>query len=242
MFHERIEQAAHNNAIWCDTVCRAHGRSGAFHEALWLTWQAPPPFYPSAVTLQGTKGITAQLGYIQRLIDTGAADSVKDSFYTLDLLSKGFDVLFEAEWIYRSASLPKPDVEIAGVHRKKISRASELAAWEAAWNREPAAEHEPLFLPSLLSDDNVAILAAYYNQTLVAGAIANCTGEVVGISNIFLPAAEPEQYLAVCLAMVVDVFPNLPLVGYESGEDLVRSVSMGFESIGPLRIWTRSTP
>jgi hypothetical protein len=29
--------AAHNNALWCDAICRAHDRPGEFHEALWLT-------------------------------------------------------------------------------------------------------------------------------------------------------------------------------------------------------------
>jgi hypothetical protein len=29
--------AAHNNAMWCDAVCRAHDHPGEFHGALWLT-------------------------------------------------------------------------------------------------------------------------------------------------------------------------------------------------------------
>jgi hypothetical protein len=36
--------AAHNNAMWCDAVCRAHDRPGEFHEALWLTRLGTPRF------------------------------------------------------------------------------------------------------------------------------------------------------------------------------------------------------
>jgi hypothetical protein len=46
----RAEQAARNNAIWCDTICRAHGVQGEFHGQLWLNRQPVPRFYPNAVT------------------------------------------------------------------------------------------------------------------------------------------------------------------------------------------------
>ena len=34
--------AAHNNALWCDAVCRAHDRPGEFHDTLWLTRLGAP--------------------------------------------------------------------------------------------------------------------------------------------------------------------------------------------------------
>jgi hypothetical protein len=237
MPHDRVEQAARNNAIWCDTVCRAHGKRGEFRKALWLNRWVTPPFYPNAVTLLGNAGIIAQLESIQGLVDDGVTGGIKDSFHTLDLTRLGFSVLFEAEWLYRSTSLPKPDVEIAGVRWEKINSATELAAWETAWDRDPASERGRVFLPPLLLDESVAILAAHRQQTIVAGAIANCTNEVVGISNVFVPATDPERYRGVCLAKAMEAFPGLPLVAYESGEDLTQTVALGFEAIGALRIW-----
>jgi hypothetical protein len=35
-------------------------------------------------------------------------------------------------------------------------------------------------------------------------------------------------------------FPGLPLVGYESGSDLVSALESGFEAGDPLRVWARS--
>jgi len=34
------------------------------------------------------------------------------------------------------------------------------------------------------------------------------------------------------------VFPGLPLVGYERGSELDAMVALGFERLGPLRVWT----
>jgi hypothetical protein len=39
------------------------------------------------------------------------------------------------------------------------------------------------------------------------------------------------------IAAAVEMFPGLPLVGYEHGRDLAAAKLAGFETIGPLRIW-----
>ena len=97
-----------------------------------------------------------------------------------------------------------------------------------------------IFLPALLEDANVAFFAAFDQQRIVAGAIANRTRDVVGISNIFLPENDAIHFRAACLGSIMDAFPGLPLVGYESDNDLAEMQSLGFESVGPLRIWLRS--
>jgi hypothetical protein len=120
---------------------------------------------------------------------------------------------------------------------------SELAAWERAWGGEPANQIDPnqagLFLPALLTDENIAIIAAYQDQRIIAGAIANCSGAVVGVSNTFVPEGEGERFRAGCLAQVSHAFPGLPLVGYEAGRDLAEMQALGFEVLGPLRIWVK---
>lgn len=240
--HLKLQQAIHNNALWCDTVCRAHGRPGEFLEALWLHRHEPLPFYPNGVTLTAEE-TSVQLDYIRELINLGlpGAWGLKDSFYTLDLVPLGFRLLFEAQWLWRDG--PKPEADLPGVRWLQIQEASELAAWEKAWRGEPANEvtssQPPMFPPALLADENIAFIAGYRNQQLVAGVIANRTGEVVGLSNLFLPAQDQARLRAGCVATIMEIYPGLPLVGYEAGDDLVAFQALGFESLGPLRVWLR---
>src|SRR5206468_3475498 len=97
-----------------------------------------------------------------------------------------------------------------------------------------------IFLPALLADADVVIIAAYRDQRMVAGVIANRTGDLVGVSNLFVPPEEGEPFRAGCVARVRDAFPGLPLVGYEAGRDLAALRALGFDVLGPLRVWARS--
>jgi hypothetical protein len=245
MRHERTKQAAWNNALWCDTVCRTHGKPGEFLEGIWINRRETPRFYPNAVTLSEAVGTAAQLERVRELVDTRVPGDwgVKDSFSALDLAPLGFEVLFEATWIYRPASLPRPGDDITEVRWARVGGASELARWEAAWRGAPANEgatkQAPIFLPSLLMDSSSVVLAACRKHRIVAGAIANRTGDVVGLSNLFVPERHPEPFRAGCVAAVIDAFPGLPIVGYERGRELAAALSLGFELLGPLRIWVR---
>src|ERR1044071_9434397 len=62
----RAERAARNNAIWCDTVCRAHGLPGELGESIWLNRHATPHFYPNAVTT--APDAPAQLAHVRELL------------------------------------------------------------------------------------------------------------------------------------------------------------------------------
>ncbi|MDQ3705173.1 MAG: hypothetical protein M3437_08125 [Chloroflexota bacterium] len=235
-------QAAHNNAVWCDTVCRAHGKPGEFRQGMWLNRQTTPPFYPNAVTLGGPGESATQLEHVRELLQAQipGAWAVKDSFCALDLAALGFELLFEAAWLYREASPPDPGPVSAGQRSARISTATDLILWERAWSGESdesEGEQGRIFPPVLLADENVVFIAIYEDQSIVAGAIGNRTGEVVGISNIFLPAHDIEQFRAWCVAGVMATFPGLPLVGYEAGQDLVAMQALGFEEVGPLRVW-----
>src|SRR5207244_420931 len=96
----RAAQAAHNNAVWCDTVCRAHRNPGEFSPHLWLNRHPVPRFYPNAVTLTGNEGAADQRAAIETLVAENGLTGfgVKDSFYSLDLAPLNFHVLFEATW------------------------------------------------------------------------------------------------------------------------------------------------
>ena len=97
MMDSRVEKAARNNAVWCDTVCHVHAAPGEFRDALWFNGHQVPRFYPNVVTLTQA-GAAAQLESIHALVAAGLPGNwgVKDSFGSLDLTAPGFQPLFEA--------------------------------------------------------------------------------------------------------------------------------------------------
>jgi hypothetical protein len=98
--------------------------------------------------------------------------------------------------------------------------------WERAWG-EPLG----LFVPALLAE--VQFLAARSGGRIVAGAILNRSGDVVGISNVF------GGDWAGAVATATRLYPGLALVGYAAGNDLAAARRQGFDVIGPLRVWMR---
>jgi hypothetical protein len=239
----KIDWAVYNNACWCDTVCTAHGIPGEFHEHAWLNRRQPPRFYPNVVTLSGIQGRAEQQACIQELVaqKTPGSLSIKDSFCMLDLAPLGFSLLFEAVWLWHDPTWSRPEGSIAGIKWAVITDPTELARWELAWSDlpvdNPTVTPARIFLPSLLADTDLAFIAAYQEEDIIAGAIANRTQGVAGLSNVFVRHGDPTQFWAGCLAKVMEQFPGLPVVDYESGNDLLIARSLGFEDLGPLRIW-----
>ncbi len=160
--------AAYNNAIWCDTACRAHDRPGEFHEARSDVKHNLPEYRPTIVT--GKAG---------------------------------------------------------------------LIAWEQSWAGEEvnaAAISEPrLFRPRLLADTNVVFVSIQGEGGIAGGGILNRGAEVVGLSNLF--GSKMDLVYRSLAAMAGEIFPSLPLVGYENGQDLAAAKLAGFETVGPLRVW-----
>ena len=238
MLDDRCVRAARNNAEWCDAVCRAHGKAGEFHGDIWLNRNPVPRFYPNAGTLGEPSA--AQLDLIDELVAAGLPSgwAVKDSFSMLDLEPRGFRVLFDAEWIYLAVSRVE-DVAIARTaERWEIVRSDlVLAQWESAWSRAAGDTSEDrIFVPPILANEDVAVVGGFRDGHIVAGAIANRSDEVVGWSNFFAPASEMLDQAAASIATIARVFPGLPIVGYEHGDELRIARALGFESIGGLRV------
>ena len=128
---EKVEQAAQNNACWCDAMCCSHGCPGEFREAAWLNFKPTPPLYPNVTTLGGVSQTSLQYHLIREVIEVGipAEWAVKDSFQTLDLNALGLQILFESRWIYREAT-PTKKPDIPGVSWETITTASALEEWE----------------------------------------------------------------------------------------------------------------
>jgi hypothetical protein len=240
MIPRQVQQAARNNALWCDTVCRSHGVPGELHEFAWLNRHPVPRYYPNLITLSSQDQVSAQLARIQELIAGGLPGpwAVKDSFCELDLGARSFELLFNATWIWRSPSKPMPQAH--PIPWIRLLDETMLAKWEAAWNGGTInAPGQPprLFLPRLLADPDIAFIAAVRGGQIVAGAIANRSDQVVGLSNVFAPEGDPLTYWVGCVAAAMDSFPRLPLVGYERGAELALAQAAGFKQLSPLRVW-----
>ena len=238
---KKLQLAAYNNAFWCDTVCQSHNVPGEFHETFWINQHQTPIYYPNLITLSPTANITPNEDALTALL-TARNDytvSVKDSFAVLDLTSFGFRQLFQSQWIFRQVqddvSRQRPVVDFQW---KRIVSEKELLRWEETWS-QTALSHNRLFLPALLHDADISILAAYKENQIVAGAITNRTSEVVGLSNIFTPAQEAEGYWEGLLDMIAASHPGLHVVGYEQDESLTLALRVGFKPIGPLRVWIK---
>jgi hypothetical protein len=234
--------AAHNNAQWCDAVCRAHDRPGEFHDTLWLTRLGAPRFYPDAVTIAGVEAAPAQMEAIADLVGSTRQREwvVKDSFQSLDLNSLGFEFLFDAEWVVLSR--PPPDLKHDPLKCRltSVTSKSGLIAWEQSWAGEEAnaaAMSEPrVFMPRLLADTNVVFVSIQGEDGIVGGGILNRGAEVVGVSNLF--GSPMDRVWRSVAAMAGEIFSGLPLVGYDRGYELAAAHQAGFETVGPLRVWS----
>jgi hypothetical protein len=239
MSHWLIEPAAHNNALWCDAVCRVHGRPGEFHDGLWLNRLGTPAFYPDVVTLAGPP--PGQMRAIAALIEQrpGRLWAVKDSFACLDLRPLGFAPLFDAAWIGLDSDTPQR-LPLPADHRSTLIHSpAELALWEEAWAGErPAAS--PTFRPALLTDD-ILFVAIMTEGRIVGGGILNRGAGVVGLSNVFARRISAESVWSDLVTRARHAFPGQPLVGYEQAGDLAAPLRAGFIPLGNLQVWL-STP
>jgi hypothetical protein len=217
--------AADNNARWCDGVCRSHGLATRFVGDLWIAPQGSPRFYPDAVTLGPGASVSDLVAQLPR------AESVKDSFACLDLGPEGFGVLFDACWIVQRS----PVLAAPALLWKPVGDAGELEDWTAA------AGLEGILRAELLADPRNGIFAGRDGERgpIVAGVIANATGRVVGVSNVFTLGPEGEVVWRDLQGVVAGAFPGRELVGYEHGDDLEHAIGSGFSPIQPLRIWWR---
>ncbi len=226
-----IADAARNNAEWCDIVCATHGRPGTFGADAWSTPRRAPRLYPDAVTLDPAATAVDLLARI----DASAGCSIKDSFATLDLASHGLHVLFAAEWIWCA-----PGSSDTAGDWSPVADAQSLADWAAAWGDDDAPAD--LFRAALLDNPSVVVLARRVNDDIVAGAILNLGANVVGVSNLFTTNGDVDAAWSSAITAAHARFPNLPIVGYEAGDDLAAACRSGFATFGELRVWISAPP
>ncbi|MBS0539857.1 MAG: hypothetical protein JSR47_13920 [Proteobacteria bacterium] len=211
-------------------MCFAHGTVGRFLVHTWVNAEPVPRFYPNVVTLTtGEADIDEQRQIVRMLLKSNLPGrwAVKDSFKTLDIARLGFDVLLEANWIRLPETKAGP-----GWNRAQVAVSG--LSWERA---KPGGDAFPA---SLFSDENFAMFSGRRDGKVVAGGTLYRSDGMVGISNVSADADEAPAIWRDLAMLAASTFPQLPLVGYESGDELKAARQAGFELGDPLRIWVKS--
>jgi hypothetical protein len=201
-------------------VCRAHGvTAGKFLQQMWVNAEPVPRFYPNMVTLAHDEAAIAEqrsTAEILRASNLPGRWAVKDSFHVLDLSRRGFDVLQDATWIRSVMPIEGPSADISW-QREIMGRAS--------WPYD---------------DPNFAMFTGRRGFRVVAGGMLYRADGVVGLSNVVAETADAVAVWRSLTLLASQTFPRLPLVGYESGNELAAALDAGFEIGDPLRIWVRA--
>jgi len=207
---------------------------------MWINHGRIPRFYPKVQVI--ARDARRQIELIKELAQLPLPNgwAVKDSFASLDLAPLGFAVLFVAQWIIlRREKLSRLDAASAELEWKIMRSEDSLAGWERAWRDANGDTNTArIFLPALLTIPDVAIVGGCRGKRVVAGGIGNRSEGVVGWSNFFAIQQEDRRECASgCLTVLSRNFAEAAIVGYEEGEMLRLAESLGFESLGALRVW-----
>ncbi len=222
---DTVRAAVHNNAQWCDLVCRRRGLATDHSSSYWSTSEQPPPFYPSAVTLE--PALTQP--QVDEMLARSGAGAVKDSYADLDLASRDYQILFSAQWI---SCTPPQAARTIPPGWSSVQSPDELERWSVAHGSVGVFQ-------GLLDERSVRFVAMREEGRIVAGGIAHHTAEVVGISNVFGDQASAATRWSALVRVAGACFPGLPLVGYQRGDELAGAEAAGFRPLAPLRVWGR---
>jgi hypothetical protein len=223
---DRAKACAANNADFYGAVFDAQLLTWTRDRSCWVSTEQPPPYYSQLVTLSPENTIE-QLAKIMDLRWLLSHPwSFKDAFCTLDVASDGFEILFEAQWIWRDpAKVKRPDGWV------QVKWPAQLRKWEAAWAANGSPTPVQVFKEPLLADPYVFVMAQLHNGEIVGGAIGNISDGVLGLSNVFGAS------FAAAADAVQSLNGDLAVVGYERGDNLVAARGCGFTEVAPLRVW-----
>ena len=166
-----MQQAVDNNIAWCQLVSAAYDKQSFTTDKVWGLQTIAPPYYPELITSSSTTTEEDILDFL-KLDHIG---SVKDSYAALHLLPFGFQMLFEAEWIY----FPACDKKESEPYQWKLVRTEKEFE---QWTKMNGLENS---IPSrLLGIDEVKIFVMEGPDGF-ASFIANAAADVIGVSNVF---------------------------------------------------------
>jgi len=184
--------------------------------------------YPDAVTLDPV----VDAGQLLSRIDARRGCSIKDSFAALDLAEHGFRQLVEAEWVV-------VDRASAADRWSTLETPAQFEEWSSAWGDATGSD---FFRPSLLLTPRIAVLARYDGGRLTAGALANRSRTVIGVSNVFHIDDDLAAAWRGAAGAASARWRSPRVVGWASGAELEATRQAGFRTAGPLVVWTNAGP
>ena len=225
----RLRRAVDANVGWYEDIFALHGVASCLDYGVWSAAGRPPPLHSDAVTVE--PGVTVDR--ILTVLDGRPRAGFKDSFARFSAAETGMELLFSASWIHRGTNGASEDPAIRGAAWTVVRSAAELAEWTSHHDTSE------VLLPPLLERGHFKVLARRVGTELVAGAVARLGSGVVDVSNVW--AANGTVDWSELAGAIGSYFPGRDLVGYEFGDDLAAALDGGFEPVGELRVWVRSS-
>ncbi|MFM9872250.1 MAG: hypothetical protein ACKVQS_02150 [Fimbriimonadaceae bacterium] len=154
-----VHLAALNNAHLYSRVCEAHGVDVRQSDDLFEFVGVPPRFYSNVVTLSRAARPTPRNG----------GWGMKDSFFMCE--PEGCSVLFEADWIARTAN-PNGSLKLDW---RVVTRPDRLNRWLEGWGdgNSDIGNYPTQFPASMLYDESVRFVEGLDEGRLVAGCMFN---------------------------------------------------------------------
>jgi hypothetical protein len=237
IMNEKLKKAILNNNDLYEAVFSAQNISFHRRASVWFALEKPPPLYSNLVTV-------AEDWQPDEVFDSIAKNfkrenwekwSIKDSFAALDLKSRGFRKLFDAQWLYLEAAKFSPLKKSFDIEYKIAESEKLLADWRRAWDADEQIAKK-IFQPAMLDNPKVYFLAGYRGEKIVTGCLINKTADVFGISNFFAPDSNIQYWSEIIKAVHASV-GSADIVGYER-KDLVKKLqARGCAAVGDLTVW-----
>lgn len=226
----RAVMAAKNNADLYEAVFRAHQLCYKRLPHAFVAVDPPPPYY-AHFTIQAVNCADDISRSYQEVSERFPGEAgMKDSFCQAHAEAKTLTELFGASWIWRQAQ-----ADVAPEGWAHVTTEADLLLWEQAWKDCGSPTDVRMFNTDFAGREDVFVLGKKVDGAFVTGCIANLSEDCVGLSNVF---ATGDKALAAneAVAAVAAIAPDVPMVGYESGSDLTRMLTLGFEDVGQLRV------
>jgi hypothetical protein len=231
MLHDkRAIIAANNNADLYQTMFASHALRCERTPYVFVGHDSPPPYYSNLTVLAPgcSHQVTSHLKHLAHKFS--GSIGIKDSFCDLELRTYGFDVVFDASWIWppNSTSAVASDWIVV-----RSSRA--LEKWEDAWKLSGSPTEVRMFRDAMLQRQEIFFLGKLNRDSFEAGCIANVSSGCIGISNVFSLSGGSDTFQE-ATDSVASISRGFPIVGYISSGSLDVARRAGYEATGDLRI------
>lgn len=140
MIDNRAVCCARNNADWYEAFFGAHGLRDQRKEYGFVALDNPPPYFSTITVTMPNRTAAIMPDLAEAAKRFAGSVGVKDSFCQLELSKMNFEVLFQAEWIWRAARIAKMPAGWCAVEDP-----CDLALWEAGWQQNDVASKSPCF-------------------------------------------------------------------------------------------------